>query len=198
MYWQGANDEPMRHFKALHGHVMKFQQNLVFAMNGGMYESDYTPVGLYIEHGKELHPIDTSEGEGNFYLLPNGVFSIDTLGRGGVTETSSFSGGPRVAYATQSGPMLLIDGKIHSAFRQNSTNFNVRNGVGVLPDGKVHLAMSKQPVNFYAFASYFQALGCKQALYLDGLVSRVYDSRTKELGTDGRFGVMIGVSEAWD
>ncbi len=194
-YWLGANGEPMRHFNALDGHVKKSNQDLVFAMNGGMFSKGYSPVGLYIEEGKELSALDTGKGEGNFYLMPNGVFYIDSVGAGHVIQTSTYRSDINPSFATQSGPMLLIDGVVHSAFRQNSTNLNIRNGVGILPDGRIHLAMSKRPVNFYSFANYFRKLGCKQALYLDGFVSRVFDPRIREDGHDGRFGVMIGVSE---
>ena len=35
-------------------------------------------------------------------------------------------------------------------------------------------AMLKKEMNFYEFAEYFKKLGCKNALYLDGFVSRTY------------------------
>ena len=37
----------------------------------------------------------------------------------------------RRRFATQSGPMLVIDGKIHPAFIEDSTDRKPRNGVGV-------------------------------------------------------------------
>ena len=197
-YWLGADEQPMRHFNALAGYAKKSQETLVFATNGGMFEADHSPVGLYVEHGRTLHPLDTTAAApGNFYLQPNGVFWVDTSGRGHVTPTADFRLDAAVDFATQSGPMLLIDGATHDAFRQNSPNALVRSGVGVLPDGRVHLAMSRGPVSFYAFADYFRRLGCRDALYLDGVVSRVYDPAVGERGADGRFGVMIGVSEPW-
>lgn len=100
-----------------------------------------------------------------------------------------------IDFATQSGPMLVIDGKIHPAFKEGSTNLNVRNGVGILPDGTIIFALSKTEINFYDFAKYFQDLGCKNALYLDGFVSRMYLPEKKWIQTDGSFGVMIGVTK---
>jgi uncharacterized protein YigE (DUF2233 family) len=70
----------------------------------------------------------------------------------------------------------------------------IRNGVGILPDNKVVFAMSKNEITFYDFAKYFQSLGCKNALYFDGIVSRMYLPEKKWTQTDGNFGVMVGVT----
>ncbi|MNS90583.1 hypothetical protein D3C72_1246390 [compost metagenome] len=96
-------------------------------------------------------------------------------------------------FATQSGPMLVIDGKIHPAFDQTSQNVNIRNGVGILPDGKVLFAMSKSLITFYDFARYFQEKGCKNALYLDGGISKTYLPEQGYTDKTGDFGVIIGV-----
>jgi uncharacterized protein YigE (DUF2233 family) len=91
--------------------------------------------------------------------------------------------------------MLLIDGEFHPAFKYGSKNLNIRNGVGILPDGKVVFAISREEVNLYDFAEFFKKLNCKNALYLDGFVSRAYfaDEDWKQL--DGNFGVIVGVSK---
>jgi uncharacterized protein YigE (DUF2233 family) len=91
--------------------------------------------------------------------------------------------------------MLVIDGKIHPAFKQGSANLNIRNAVGILPDGKIVFAMSKTQINFYDFAMYFKELGCENALFLDGFVSRTYLPEENWVQTDGNFGVMIGVTK---
>ena len=52
-------------------------QTLGFAMNAGMYHRDLAPVGLYDrERDRAGTRIVTSDGPGNFGLLPNGVFCI--------------------------------------------------------------------------------------------------------------------------
>ncbi|PTT72029.1 phosphodiester glycosidase family protein, partial [Chryseobacterium sp. HMWF001] len=99
-----------------------------------------------------------------------------------------------IKYATQSGPILLIDGKINPIFKKDSKNINIRNGVGILNDGNIVLIMSKKEVNFYNFASVFKESGCTKALYLDGFVSRTYCPEQKWTQEDGNFGVMIGVT----
>jgi uncharacterized protein YigE (DUF2233 family) len=89
--------------------------------------------------------------------------------------------------------MLVIDGAIHPAFVAGSANLNIRNGVGVLPNNELVFAMSKKEINFYDFAQYFKDLGCKNALYLDGFVSRTYLPEKNWKQEDGDFGVIIGV-----
>jgi len=147
---------------------------LDFAMNGGMFAPDFAPQGLFIENGKTLTPLDTAAGAGNFYLKPNGVFYLSTDRSAHIVPTAAFRPDGRVAYATQSGPLLVIDGQLHPAFKLNSPNRQIRNGVGILPDGSVLLAISRTKINFYDFAEYFHRAGCRQALYLDGFVSRTY------------------------
>ena len=167
---------------------------LKFAMNGGMFKKDYTPQGLFIQNKKHLSFIDTLNGNGNFYLIPNGVFFITKNNSPFVCKTSNFIDNGNIEYATQSGPMLVLDGQIHPAFKEGSKNLNIRNGVGILPNNKVVFAMSKSEINFYDFAKFFQNLGCKNALYLDGFVSRCYFPEKNWAQTDGNFGVIIGVT----
>jgi uncharacterized protein YigE (DUF2233 family) len=168
---------------------------LVFAMNGGMYKKDKSPQGLYIENEIIKAPLDTVAGEGNFYLKPNGVFYLTTKNEAKVATTETFINNKNVKFATQSGPMLVSDGKIHKAFNASSTNLNIRNGVGILPDGQVLFAMSKKEINFYNFASFFKEKGCENALYLDGFVSRMYCPSQNWIQTDGDFGVIIAVTK---
>jgi len=162
-------------------------------MNGGMYKNDRSPQGVFIEKGIVRANIDTSSGKGNFYLKPNGVFYLTTDNVPGISKTEDFKQGKHIKYATQSGPMLLIDGEIHKAFNEKSANLNIRNGVGILPNNKILFAMSKKEINFYQFARFFKNKGCKNALYLDGFVSRVYCPDQNWIQTDGDFGVIIGV-----
>lgn len=195
LYWKNDNDEILGSIQQLKSYVESKKMKLIFAMNGGMFNKDYSPQGLFIQNKKTLAPLDTTGGSGNFYLKPNGVFYITSENIPVVCKTADFRDNKEIKFATQSGPMLVIDGKIHSVFKQVSTNLNVRNGVGILPDNKVVFAMSKEKINFYDFATYFQSLGCKNALYLDGFVSRTYLPEKKWMQTDGDFGVMIGVTD---
>lgn len=145
------------------------------AMNGGMYQPDYSPVGLYVENGVEKQKININPGYGNFHLLPNGVFYL-LPGRAGVMEAKAFlRAGIKPVYATQSGPMLVIDGHIHPKFDPQGTSLKKRNGVGVAADGTVLFVISEGDVRFYDFATLFRdALGCRNALFLDGTISALY------------------------
>ena len=194
-YWKNKNGENFKNAENLKLWLKTQKKELVFATNGGMYKKDISPQGLYIENQIEKIEIDTSKGNGNFYLKPNGVFYITTAKKPNICLTNDFVNNGKIKYATQSGPMLVINGEIHSAFKANSTNLNIRNGVGILPNNEIIFAMSKKEINFYEFAKYFKNLGCKNALYLDGFVSRTYLPEKKWIQTDGDFGVIIGVSK---
>ena len=157
---------------------------LIFAMNAGMYHSDRRPVGLYIEEGREIAPIVTRAGPGNFGMLPNGVFYIDEDGVPRVAETLSYlqiEDTPK--FATQSGPMLVIDGALHPKFNPDGTSRGRRNGVGMSADGAtIYFAISDGFVTFHEFATLFRdVLATPNALYLDGTVSRIY---APQLGKD--------------
>lgn len=66
--------------------------------------------------------------------------------------------------------------------------------MGILPNGKMVFVLSKKEVNFYEFAKYFKDFGCKNALYLDGFVSRAYLPSENWIQTDGNFGVLFAVT----
>jgi len=192
LFWKDDKGNILGNFKNLKIWVNSKSKNLIFAMNGGMFKKDQSPQGLYIENGVVISKIDTiQKGYGNFYLQPNGIFYLTNEKKAVICKSTDFRK-EDVKYATQSGPLLLIDGKIHNKFRKGSKNLNIRNGVGVLPNGNLIFAMSKREINFYDFASFFKGLGCKNALYLDGSVSKTYLPEKDWMVLDGNFGVIIG------
>ena len=149
---------------------------LAFAMNAGMYHDDRRPVGLFRQDGEELAPLVTQAGPGNFGLLPHGLLCLDDAGAF-VLETTAYANGARTCgSATQSGPMLVIDGAIHPRFLPDSDSRHLRNGVGTSPDGRhAVFAISGRPVTFHEFARLFRdGLGLPDALYFDGSVSRLF------------------------
>ncbi len=167
---------------------------LAFAMNAGMFQPDLSPVGLYVQDFKQLKSIVTSDGPGNFGLLPNGVFCIGD--RFSVVESRSFAKTkPDCRYASQSGPMLVIDGMEHPQFRPGSDSLHIRNGVGVSADGKTaYFAISDQTVNFDSFARFFRdALKTPNALYFDGSVSRLYAPELGRSGAGFGIGPIVGL-----
>jgi len=196
MYWKDDKGSFLKNAGGLKTYLAAKKEKLLFAMNAGIYQTNYVPLGLYIQEFKVHRKLNTRTGYGNFYMKPNGVFYITNDNKAGIKETASFKNNAKIKYATQSGPMLLTDGVINSQFTKNSKNINIRNGVGILPDGKVLFVISTAWVNFYDFAKYFKDQGCKEALYLDGAISAMYCPEKGMQQTGGDFAVLIGVSEA--
>ena len=197
MFLNGADGRPYGGFAPLETALHAQGQHLVFAMNAGMFQPDLSPVGLYIEEGHELHRIVTSEGPGNFGLLPNGVFCIEQ-GKLSVVESRAFAASPLPCrYASQSGPMLVIDGALHPSFLPDSTSYKLRNGVGVREDGGLAwFVLANTPVTFDRFARFFRdGLGVRNALYFDGSISRLYAPDLGHSGAGFALGPMVGLVE---
>lgn len=169
-------DRPFGSFDNVEARLQDDGERLLFAMNAGMYHSDRSPVGHFVENGVERAPVISADGPGNFGLLPNGVFCVGTS-QAKVYETKRFlRESPECDFASQSGPMLVIDGKLHPRFLKDSDSTYIRNGVGTTADGKTAwFAMTRASVNFHTFGRFFRdALKVPQALYFDGNISRVY------------------------
>lgn len=181
----------------------------IFIMNAGMYNEDGSPVGLFINEGKIEKKLDVNNQRisDNFHLYPNGVFFIDNNGNFNVTATPEFNlryneeNPDNIRFATQSGPMLLINGNYHKAFVFQSQNKNIRNGIGIIDNTDSNIMVmliSDGPVNFYNFTSIFKYIfNCKNALYMDGAISKMYvkedNIESGDLG--GNLGPVITVSQ---
>ncbi len=198
LFWQNDKGQPLRGFDSLASHLDQQGHTLLFATNGGMYKPDSSPQGLFIQEGKELAPIDRRKEEyGNFYMQPNGVFMIDTAQQASIVLTDDFglAEAGRAWYATQSGPMAIIDGVINDKFNINSNSKYIRNGVGIVDDEHVVFIISNRRVSLYDFASVFKDhFNCKNALYLDGAISQMYLPELERLAiSKSNFGPIIGV-----
>jgi len=200
-FWRQPDGTPYGAFSTLAEALKKDGASLAFAMNGGMYGDDLTPIGLYVEGGKELRPVNTATSHEkpapNFYKKPNGVFYVGG-GEAGVVTTEDFIARPPAAeFATQSGPMLVIDGKLHPAFIVGSDSVKPRNGVCAPSPTEVTFAITEGSVNFYDFGLFFRDhLGCENALFLDG--GSAPGLYSPDLGRDdppahGGYGPIIGV-----
>ena len=196
LFWKGANGAILRSLGNLKAFTASKGKKLLFAANAGMYTTENGPKGLYIENGKEVRRIDLKKGpKTNFYMQPNGVF-YTTAQHAYITTSETFNKKEKVLFATQSGPMLVVDGAVNSQFTKGSANANIRNGVGVDKEGRVYFVISDGLVNLYDFAMIFKdKLHCQQALFLDGGISRTYLPELKRMDLDGDFGVMVGVTE---
>ena len=187
---------PFKTFDRLASQAQARGRKLVFAMNAGMFHPDYSTVGLLVAGGKPLAALNTDGGEGNFFLKPNGVFALTETGPR-VVETSEYAGlNARVLLATQSGPLLVRGGRLHPAFRADSTSRLLRNGVGVPSPDVAVFVISEDPVNFHEFATFFRdRLGCSDALFLDGVISSLYAPALKRNDFHRDLGPIFAVTE---
>ena len=197
LFHSDASGTPFFQFNTLERELDEQGETLIFAMNGGMYHEDRRPVGFFRDAYGDQATVNTNDGPGNFHLKPNGVFWLDA-GRAGVTESQAFlDQAIDPVYATQSGPMLVVDGALHPSVNPDGTSHRRRNGVGVSADGEtVHFAISDAAVTFYEFATLFRdEIGVPNALFLDGQVSRIYapEINRNEIGAD--LGPIVGVVE---
>lgn len=182
-------------FAALDAWLGQRGQKLAFAMNAGMFNPDHLPTGLFVADRGRSWPLETADGEGNFYLKPNGVFLVSAAGAR-VVETSEYAAlAERPTLATQSGPLLVRAGSMHPAFRADSSSRLIRNGVGVTAAGIALFVITDTPVSFYEFASLFRdKLHCPDALYLDGTVSSLYAPELARSDHHVTLGPIIGVT----
>lgn len=176
LFWKRADGKAHQNFHALRDDLKAQGQELVLATNAGIYAEDRTPLGLHVEKSLELRPLNLHKGSlSNFALKPNGVFLVDKSGARILTTEDYQAKLPSPILATQSGPLLVIDGALHPKFKADSLSLHLRNGIGVISPTEVVIVISNWPVNLHTFASFFsEVLGCRNALYLDGSLSGLY------------------------
>lgn len=151
-------------------------ERVAFAMNAGMFDEDGRPIGLAVVDGVQKHAINLRDGEGNFHLKPNGVFMVRKNGAASIVVSETYKPSATIAFATQSGPMLVIDGAIHPKFDADGESRFIRNGVGIAPDGHALFVISNEVVSFGKLARFFRdGLRARNALYFDGSVSSLWD-----------------------
>jgi len=187
---QGA---PFHRFDKLNSWLQARKKHLRFAMNAGMYEPDFSPVGLFVARAQELAPLNLRAGHGNFYTKPNGVFVVTSAGPR-IIESAKYSQKlADVLLATQSGPLLVEHGVIHP--RLSAVSKFIRNGVGVT-GSQVMFVISNEPVSLHELATYFKNdLNCEDALYFDGTVSALYSSELGRNDSTVDLGPIIGLVE---
>lgn len=197
LFQDGADGAPLRNFANVR-RALAADETLSFAMNAGMFHPDYRPVGLLVVDGVELSPIVTGSSRDNFGMLPNGVFCTGGDRPFQVIESRAFAEArPDCRLASQSGPMLVIDGDLHPRFLVDSDSRYIRNGVGVAPDGQTAwFAISNRPVTFHEFGRFFRdGLGVRDALYFDGSISRLYAPSVRRADFGRSMGPIIGLVE---
>jgi uncharacterized protein YigE (DUF2233 family) len=210
LHWRNPAGNPFLNFGALEDYLTANGQRLLAVMNAGIFDTNSRPLGLHIESGQILRRLNSRRsGYGNFYLQPNGVFYLEKTASGSRARLKStvaferthpeireIGNSKQVLEATQSGPMLVVDGKLNSAFKANSGNRLIRNAIGVQSPSRVVLVLTETPVNFHTLARFMRdQLECANALYLDGNISNLYVPGSKNPSSISDFGGMITVLE---
>ena len=170
------NEVPFRRLADLESGLGARAGQVAFAMNAGMYGEDGRPIGVAIVEGRQVRAINRRKGGGNFHLMPNGVFQVRRDGRAEIVTTANWKPSPDIRIATQSGPMLVIGGKLHPAFDHDGSSRHIRNGGGIATGGKPLFVISEDSVSLGKFARFFRdRLKCRDALFFDGAVSALWD-----------------------
>lgn len=188
-----SGEAPYRSLSELAKH--RSSDRIAFAMNAGMFDSEGKPIGYFVENSERLKELSTADGEGNFHMKPNGVF----YGSGGewrVRTTPDFLANvkERPEFGTQSGPMLVIDGKLHPEISHDGPSRLIRNAVGIDDQGRAHFVISNAPLSFGKLARFYRdELKVKNALYLDGNVSLLWNPATDRLDTGAPIGPLVVV-----
>ena len=169
----GRTEQPVRTFADVGRKI--HASRVAFAMNAGMFDRDGRPIGLAIVDGREVRAINRREGGGNFHLMPNGVFEVRRDGSSAIVASADWTPNKNTKFASQSGPMLVIGGKLHPKLDHDGTSRLIRNGVGV-GQGKALFVISEDPVSLGKFGRFFRdRLKAPNALYFDGSVSSLWD-----------------------
>ena len=196
LYWRDKAGIPYGRLLHLRDSLASQGKTLAFGMNAGIYETDLSPLGLFVVNGRELTPLNRRSGFGNFYRPPNGVFLIDHAGARVITTEEYANSRPHPRVATQSGPMLVLGGSVTDSpvMDAKSTSLKIRNGVCAPSPDAALFVISDAPVTFYMFAKFFiDELGCREALYLDGSISSLYAPQVGRQDDGRDLGPMFGV-----
>ena len=188
-----AGEAPFRSLPALA--KTRDAATIAFAMNAGMFDDDGKPIGYFVADAQRIKELNTADGEGNFHMKPNGVF-FGTGDKWEIRTAEDFkkSVSERPEFGTQSGPMLVVDGKIHPEITQDGPSRLIRNAVGIDDKGRAHFVISTAPLSFGKLARFYRdELGVRNALYLDGTVSALWNPATDRLDSGAPIGPIVVV-----
>lgn len=188
---------PFRGFNALIAARKPGDPAVAFAVNAGMFDNAGKPIGYYVKDKERGRELNRNDGAGNFHLKPNGVF-FGSGSRWQVMSAEEFFSnvGDRPEFGTQSGPMLVIGGKLHPEITEDGPSRTIRNGVGVDAAGRAHFVISDGPISFGKLARYYRdVLKTPNALYLDGSVSSLWDPASARMDARAPIGPMLVIEE---
>jgi len=142
---------------------LALQNQGIIAINGGFFDPFDNPLGLRIEKGQLLNSLRPISWWGVFYVLNNHRAYIDSQ--------RDFTLAPNIDFAIQSGPRLIINGRIPPL----KDSFDARSALCINKPGNVIIAITQNAAPTPTqFAQLLQrpttknGLGCYNALNLDG------------------------------
>lgn len=168
-------------------------KTIAFAVNAGMFDDAGDPIGYFVQAKDRKKELNTADGEGNFHMKPNGVF-YGTGDSWTIRTAEDFKANvaERPDFGTQSGPMLVVNGKLHPEITADGPSRTIRNGVGVDDEGRAHFVISSAPISFGKLARFYRdELKVKNALYLDGSVSQLWNPATERLDAGASIGPIL-------
>ncbi|OGV33664.1 MAG: hypothetical protein A3E88_06680 [Legionellales bacterium RIFCSPHIGHO2_12_FULL_35_11] len=130
----------------------------LIAINGGFFDKSYQPLGLRISGYKLFNQIKGISWWGIFYINNN---------KASITNIENYFPKKGISFAIQSGPRLIIDGKIPSL----KPGLAERTALGITKTGKIIIVVTNNnPLTTTALANIMKSypLNCKNALNLDG------------------------------
>ena len=166
---------------------------IAFAVNAGMFDDAGNPIGYFVQGGERKKELNTADGPGNFHMKPNGVF-YGTGDHWAIRTAEDFRAnvGDRPDFGTQSGPMLVVGGKLHPEITPDGPSRAIRNAVGIDGEGRAHFVISSAPISFGKLARFYRdELKVKNALYLDGNVSQLWNPATERLDSGAPIGPIL-------
>lgn len=130
----------------------------LLSINGGFFDHEFHPLGLRINNKKLENPLKRISWWGIFYIKNN---------RPHISNVRHFNHDDEIDFAVQSGPRLLIKGKIPSL----KPGVADRSALGITADGKVIILVStNSAMTTRVLAKMLKAppLSCTDAINLDG------------------------------
>ncbi|RUR13066.1 phosphodiester glycosidase family protein [Legionella sp. km772] len=130
----------------------------LLSVNGGFFDPDFKPLGLRITNKKLKNPLKGISWWGVFYVKNNKPY---------ISNPKHFYQDEQIDFAIQSGPRLLIRGRVPS-LKQGIAD---RSALGITSDGKVIIVVSTNAaMTTEELARLLKAppLNCTDAINLDG------------------------------
>lgn len=160
-------------------------EDALIAVNGGFFDTKFTPLGLRIGHYEQLSAFKSISWWGVFYTKAE---------RPHISKASKYKArAPKAEFAIQSGPRLLINGKSPSL----KPGVAERTALGITKHHKVILLVTEHaPMSTPMLADMMKSypLYCTEALNLDGGSSTQLYADVGHLKISSR--TPLGVSDA--